>query len=225
MGCHALLQEIFQTQGLNPHLLCLLHWQVGSLPLAPAGSPNCLISNSHLLLFLLLYYYGFGGTSILIYSFLPAAHQPYLYFQFLNPFIFSASVNVYLITSFMRQNSVVSNLNFSPTITSDSQPSFLLSIVCRSETFHQFSIQFLHSHVWTYSTVREKIYTGSCLGHRGTGPPVSMESSILLTSSLFILYLFTLQLPSAAISNSPSSLKAFFSASTLPNLPSSSSCD
>ena len=27
------LQGIFLTQGLNPHLLCLLHWQVGSLPL------------------------------------------------------------------------------------------------------------------------------------------------------------------------------------------------
>ena len=24
---------IFLTQGLNPHLLCLLHWQVSSLPL------------------------------------------------------------------------------------------------------------------------------------------------------------------------------------------------
>ena len=39
MGCHALLQEIFLTQQLNPHLLCLLHWQVGSLPLAPPGKP------------------------------------------------------------------------------------------------------------------------------------------------------------------------------------------
>ena len=29
-GCHALLQGIFLTQGSNPHLLCLLHWQVGS---------------------------------------------------------------------------------------------------------------------------------------------------------------------------------------------------
>ena len=28
---------IFLTQGLNPRLLCLLHWQVGSLPLAPLG--------------------------------------------------------------------------------------------------------------------------------------------------------------------------------------------
>ena len=25
MGCHALLQGIFPTQGSNPHLLCLLH--------------------------------------------------------------------------------------------------------------------------------------------------------------------------------------------------------
>ena len=35
MGCHALLQGIFPTQGLNMCLLCFLHWQVGSLPLAP----------------------------------------------------------------------------------------------------------------------------------------------------------------------------------------------
>ena len=34
VGCHALLQGIFPTQGSNPYLLCLLHWQVGSLPLA-----------------------------------------------------------------------------------------------------------------------------------------------------------------------------------------------
>ena len=38
-GCHALLQGIFSTQGSNLHLLYLLHWQVGSLPLAPPGKP------------------------------------------------------------------------------------------------------------------------------------------------------------------------------------------
>ena len=38
VGCHALLQGIFSTQGLNPHLSCLLHWQAGSLPLV--GSPT-----------------------------------------------------------------------------------------------------------------------------------------------------------------------------------------
>ena len=36
-GCHALLQEIFPTQGLNPRLL---HGQASSLPLNHLGSPN-----------------------------------------------------------------------------------------------------------------------------------------------------------------------------------------
>ena len=31
VGCHALLQGIFPAQGLNPFVVCLLHWQVGSL--------------------------------------------------------------------------------------------------------------------------------------------------------------------------------------------------
>ena len=38
VGCLALLQGIFQTQTLNPFLLCLLHWQADSLPLAPPGN-------------------------------------------------------------------------------------------------------------------------------------------------------------------------------------------
>ena len=40
VGCHALLQGIFLTQESNPCFLCLLHWQVGSLPLAPPGKLN-----------------------------------------------------------------------------------------------------------------------------------------------------------------------------------------
>ena len=35
--CHFLLQRIFLTQGSNSHLLCLLHWQVDSLPLSFPG--------------------------------------------------------------------------------------------------------------------------------------------------------------------------------------------
>ena len=31
---------IFSFQGLNPHLLRLLHWQAGSLALSHLGSPN-----------------------------------------------------------------------------------------------------------------------------------------------------------------------------------------
>ena len=38
--CYALLQGIFLTQGWNQHLLSLLNWQVGSLPLAPPGKPS-----------------------------------------------------------------------------------------------------------------------------------------------------------------------------------------
>ena len=51
VDCHALLQGIFPTQGSNLHLLCLLHWQAGSFPLAPPGKSllydgdgtNCLL--------------------------------------------------------------------------------------------------------------------------------------------------------------------------------------
>ena len=39
VGCHALLQGIFLTQGSNPHLLRFLTWQEGSLPLMPPGKP------------------------------------------------------------------------------------------------------------------------------------------------------------------------------------------
>ena len=35
VGCHALLQGIFPTQGLNPRLLHFLHWEEDSLPLVP----------------------------------------------------------------------------------------------------------------------------------------------------------------------------------------------
>ena len=38
---HALCLGIFPTQGLNLSFLCFLHWEAGSLPLAPPGkAPN-----------------------------------------------------------------------------------------------------------------------------------------------------------------------------------------
>ena len=40
VGYHAFLQGIFPTQGSNLRPLCLLHWQAGSLPLAPLGKPR-----------------------------------------------------------------------------------------------------------------------------------------------------------------------------------------
>ena len=51
MNSHSLLQGIFPTQGLNPCLLCLLRWQVNSLPSEPPGKPpppiNRRWGNSH----------------------------------------------------------------------------------------------------------------------------------------------------------------------------------
>ena len=49
VSCHALLQEIFPTQGLNPHLLYLLHWQESSLPLALPIARCCGYSISNFL--------------------------------------------------------------------------------------------------------------------------------------------------------------------------------
>ena len=40
VGCHALLQGIFLTQGSNPHLLCLMHWRQILYPLSQQGSPE-----------------------------------------------------------------------------------------------------------------------------------------------------------------------------------------
>ena len=41
VGCHVLLQGFFPTQVSNPLLLCLLHWQAGSLPLVLPGKLFC----------------------------------------------------------------------------------------------------------------------------------------------------------------------------------------
>ena len=45
-GCHFLLQEGFLTLESNPSLLCLLHWQMDSLPLSHMESPRNLFSSS-----------------------------------------------------------------------------------------------------------------------------------------------------------------------------------
>ena len=49
VGCHTFPQGIFLIQGSNPHVFCLLHWQAGSLPLAPPGKP-CMPSTCQKLL-------------------------------------------------------------------------------------------------------------------------------------------------------------------------------
>ena len=46
VGCHAFLQRIFLTQGWNPDLLYLLHWQLCSLLLVPPGKPKSWIQKA-----------------------------------------------------------------------------------------------------------------------------------------------------------------------------------
>ena len=66
--CHGILQArllewvsipssrgIFPTQGLNPHILCLLHWQEGSLLLVPPG-------NTRLNKLVCIYFTGYHGA-------------------------------------------------------------------------------------------------------------------------------------------------------------------
>ena len=48
VGCHFLLQGIFLTQGSNPRLLHVLHWQEDSLPLCHLGSPGDALSGEML---------------------------------------------------------------------------------------------------------------------------------------------------------------------------------
>ena len=66
VGFYAFLQGVFPTQGLNPCLLHLLHWQVGSLSLAP---PEKLIplhtrTHTHTHTLYLIYLFVVNNTSM-----------------------------------------------------------------------------------------------------------------------------------------------------------------
>ena len=64
MGCCALLQGIFRTQGSNPHLLHLLHWQMGTVPLGPPGKPTTIYIYIYRLLFFFLLYHAVCGILV-----------------------------------------------------------------------------------------------------------------------------------------------------------------
>ena len=57
VGCHALLQGIFLTKGLNPRLLCFLHQQTDSLPTVPPGTHGTNAHNTWQCLIKRSYYY------------------------------------------------------------------------------------------------------------------------------------------------------------------------
>ena len=48
VNCHALLRGIFQTQGSNPSLFCLMRWQAGSLPLVPTVTQHQILRVTYL---------------------------------------------------------------------------------------------------------------------------------------------------------------------------------
>ena len=62
VGCHA-LQGIFPTQGSNPYLLCLQHWQVGSLPLAPPGNLLGVLSLPRILIIMIIMFRLYSSRS------------------------------------------------------------------------------------------------------------------------------------------------------------------
>ena len=65
VGCQVLLQGIFLTQGSNLCLLCLLHWQASSLPLAPPGELHkCIGKNIHRLWYYLKFQVSTVGTGM-----------------------------------------------------------------------------------------------------------------------------------------------------------------
>ena len=45
VGCHAFLQGILPTQGSNPRLIHLLHWQMGSLTLGKEYQVSLPVAN------------------------------------------------------------------------------------------------------------------------------------------------------------------------------------
>ena len=63
VGCHALLQGIFQTQESNPRISHLLHWKVGSLALVPPGKPSSNSQHTLTVYLLLSYSLASVGTS------------------------------------------------------------------------------------------------------------------------------------------------------------------
>ena len=68
MGCHFLLQGIFPTQESNSAFLCLLHWQVDSLPRAPPGKSTILLSIlCKILLFLFFFFLIINNENFISY--------------------------------------------------------------------------------------------------------------------------------------------------------------
>ena len=75
VGCHALLQVIFLTQGLDPGLFCPLNWQVGS-SLAPPRKSHFSHKYSHNVISHFTCFFIFNVTFHLLYQMLKYSPLP-----------------------------------------------------------------------------------------------------------------------------------------------------
>ena len=95
---------IFQTQGSNPRLVHLLHWQANSLPLSHQGSPNHVIQFAYLkytIQWLLLY--PLSCATIITINFRTFLHTPTPYTHWLS-YSFLPSLSPWQpLTSFLFQ--------------------------------------------------------------------------------------------------------------------------
>ena len=97
VSCHSLLQGIFPTQELNPHLLSLLHWQADSLPLSHLGSPHSFwhVTNSTFAFWIFLEFY-FFPSYFASQCMKHAGVEGQLYQEFLVDALKSSSPNPYV---------------------------------------------------------------------------------------------------------------------------------
>ena len=102
VGCHTLLQGIFPTQGSNPHLSHLLHWQAGSLPLAPPVKACKLhvytYTDTHIYVYIYVYIYMY------MYIYICICMCMYLFLSFRFFFLFIKNIEYNSLTEFNTLN-------------------------------------------------------------------------------------------------------------------------
>ena len=97
VSCHFLLQEIFLTQGLNPHLL---HWQVGFLPLSHLESPIYIYTHTYIHTHTHIYVYYIYNINVVFLEY--ESQKKYLKWKKLRPNRWTHSI--YKFTLYITEN-------------------------------------------------------------------------------------------------------------------------